>query len=392
MTEETLDLWLPCTLDPATLPGNGERPARIAYLAHLLTVKPYDSSGYVRLNKMLLQKTISWKAEVLAFQYLKPHIETDGIYSPGKHSKGYRWGKPYYGQSAIRHPFKCHRLAERLRMIDAETRSTYTDIERALDADLENVTLPINLDKFLRTLPPKESVKSEQHRRNVIHASGYDIQKGRSAIVSTSERTGRVHNSINRLSSRLREHLELCGEPVLEIDLASSQPFFLATLFPSLALRDAVSCGEFYSRVNEQLASPVDFSDREAYAAFKTSILAILYARPIHGYDYTQSLNWRHRDSLVAIEKAYPGIISFIEKYRSCHGDTALPVALQRLESSVFIDGALMTLQGMGIPAVPIHDSILCRVRDAGIVEGIIYDKLLETTQLEPTLNKSKIA
>lgn len=390
MDNDTIDLWLPSSLDPSTLPGNGERPARIAYLAHLLTCKPYGKSGFVRLNKQLLRQTISDGAERAALDHLKPFIEIDGSYKPGLKSKGYRWTEHYQDDCATKHSFTCPRLADRLNNYDVTCRHSYTEIERALDADMKHIGLPVDLDKFLQKLPPKASVKSEQHRKNVILASGDNIQRGQTGIISTSEKTGRLHCSVNRLCSHLREHLVLCGEPVLEIDLSSSQPYFLASLFPSQALVDAVSAGQFYSRVNEELDTPVNLTDTEAYGEFKMSILSILYARPINGHDYTQSSTWKHRKSLLALNDAYPGIIDFIQTYRTTHGDTALPIALNKLESSVFIDGVLMKLQSLGIPAVPIHDSILCRVSDSVMVEGLIYDELMASTGITPNLKLSK--
>ena len=88
--------------------------------------------------------------------------------------------------------------------------------------------------------------------------------------------------------------------------------------------------------------------------------------------------------------EAYSGLIEFLEKYRRKHGKTALPIAMQRMESNVFINGILVTLQTLDIPAIPIHDAIMCRIEDAQKAEQIIYERLLESTKIQPTLRTSR--
>lgn len=344
------------------------------------------------MNKKLLQKIISMGAERAAFGHFSSCIEVSRRYRPGERSKGYRWGELYRGQRAIRHEFDCPRLATRICELRTNRMLKYSNIERVLDRDMSSIELPIDLGKLMEQLQPKHGVKCEIHRKNVIHASGSDIQAGRFGTIHTSSRTGRVHCSINRLCSILRNDLQIDGMPTLEIDLASSQPYFLATLFPLPQLREAVSRGEFYVRINELLPLPINFENKAEYSCFKQSILSILYARPVHGYDYTEAAEYKHTHTITAFEQAYPGISTFLKKYRKTYGDIALPIAMQRLESRAFINGALKKLQSMEIPAIPIHDSILCRICDANCVEAIIRECLLEQVQIAPTLRKSKIA
>ena len=252
--------------------------------------------------------------------------------------------------------------------------------------NLEISDLPL----FIKDLPPKLGVKCEQHRRTVIQKSAEDVINGNRGLITKSDKTGRIHCLPNRLCTYLRSELTLYGSEVVEIDLASSQPYFLATLFHSKPLSEAVSQGEFYHRINEQLNEPIDFNDKDAYSKMKRDVLAILYATPDKSFDYTKDPTWRSYPIVQAMGAAYIGLNEFLAQYRQTCGNTALPVAMQRMESNVFINGILVTLQSLGIPAIPIHDAIMCRTEDARKVEQIIYDTLLESTQIEPTLRTSK--
>jgi len=160
-------------------------------------------------------------------------------------------------------------------------------------------------------------------------------------------------------------------------------------MFESSSLTDAVTAGEFYERINDQLATPLDLTDDDARGRFKQDVLSVIYATPNKGVDYTKLSTWKQADTAKAMEAAYSGITAFIDAYRRTHGKTALPIAMQRLESSVFIDGVLTTLQTRGIPAIPIHDAVMCRMEDASEVEGLVYDALIGETGLNPIVKRS---
>lgn len=389
---DQLRLYLPKNMPEGIIRGNGELPARIAYIGHILTSRPYDSNrDYITLNKTLLREQVSAKATDKAFAAYGKLIEIDRKFTPSVRSKGYRWNEILCGFGATHHTYYCPRFKQHLRDIRNKRRSEYDPIRSQLDHDLKGLSLEIsNLPLFLNNLPPKLGVKCELHRRTVIQKSAEDIINGNRGLITKSNKTGRIHCLANRLCTHLREHLTLWGSKVVEIDLASSQPYFLATLFNSRPLREAVSQGEFYHRINEQLDEPIDFDDKDAYASMKQSVLAIIYATPHKGFDYTRDNSWRHYPIVEAIEAAYGGINDYLANYRQTHGQKALSIAMQRMESDVFINVVLAKLQALGIPAIPIHDAVMCRIEDMHMVEQIIYDSLLSSTQIKPTLRTSK--
>jgi hypothetical protein len=389
---DDLRLYLPRNLPQNIITGNGEKRARIAYFGHLLTSRPYDvGRDFIALNMTKLRDQVSKRATEAAFKTFADLIEIDPHYKPKVRSKGYRWKSQFCGHGAEVQTFHCPRFKQHLRDVRGKARDDYGTIQRQLDEDLQGVRLEIsNLPIFIENLPPKPGVKCEQHRRTVIKKSAEDVINGNRGLITTSDKTGRIHCLPNRLCTHLRSELSLYGSEVVEIDLASSQPYFLATLFDNQTLKTAVSNGEFYHRINEKLINPIDFADKDAYGDLKQSVLSILYATPHPKHDYTQDPKWKRYPVVDAMSKAYDGLMEFIALYRRTHGATALPIAMQRLESEVFINTVLVKLQSMSIPAIPIHDAILCRIEDGHTAQEIIYHALMESTGIKPTIKPSK--
>lgn len=385
-----LTFHIPEGIDPDIFKGNGERPARLAYVAHLLTTMKPNVNNFILLNKQRLQKIISFKAESAAFKILMPYIEIDHQYIPNKQSKGYRWTLPYRDQQSIPIVIRCPRFIQHQQKLQSEARKTYTEIEANVEMDMSRITLGINdLKGYIMSIPDKPSVLSQAHRRNHILATGQQIERGDFGLVTTSKNTGRIHCLINRLSSAIRPHLAIDRMPVTELDLASSQPYFLTTIFSSPALIEAVSRGEFYQRVNEAMPTPISMLDPFQYSVFKQSVLAALYARPINGHCYWNDPNNKTAQVLEAMEKAFNGIKSFIASYSATHGDTGLPIALQRAESSVFISSITTELQKSSIPVIPIHDAFLCKRSHADQVKQTMYTQLARYTGIEPVIRMS---
>ena len=391
LDSDYLRLYLPCSLPEGTIRGNGEKPARIAYIGHLLSSRPYDGNrDYITLNKTRVRQTVSCNAAEAAFSTFGDMIEINHNYTPGVKAKGYRWNDEMREAGATAQNFHCPRFKERLRAIRDKYRGEYNPLQRRLDDDLKGIKLEIsNLPLFISNIPPKKGVKSESHRRTVIQKSAEDVISGYRGIITGSTTTGRIHCLPNRLSTHLRGELTLHGSDVVEIDLANSQPYFLATMFKSSSLTDAVTAGEFYERINDQLETPLDLTSDDVRGGFKQDVLSVIYATPNKGVDYTKLPTWKQAATANAMEAAFNGITKFIDAYRGAHGNTALPIAMQRLESSVFINGVLATLQTRGLPAIPIHDAIMCRTEDADEVEGVVYEALIGETGLSPIVKRS---
>ena len=390
MYDKCLKIWLPENLDIEIFQGNGERPARQAYVGHLLTTRTYDTRrSYVSLNTALLNNTVSSAARLGAFEALNGHVEIDHHYCPELSCKGYRWAEPNRKQVALKHELDCPRFSLRLQKIDDLIRNQYTPLEQNLDRCIRSIALPVDTPSLVCGLPLKPGVKCEVHRRNVIQASGERIQDGEFGIVKTSKTNGRVYSCVSNLSSNLRKHLTLDGHQVVEVDLASAQPYFLADLWGSKEMKDAVSKGEFYTRMNERSSKPWDLANAENYKRYKQVILSILYAKRQTSFRYWGKDDYNHKPIIDAMEQCYPGVTSYLNGYGQTYGDNALAIAMQQAESKVFIGNILTSLQNLDIPAVPIHDSIMCRKCDTHLLEEIMRKHLVAATGIDPVLKIS---
>ena len=395
MNRNTLSFWLPEGIDPSQFPGKRETPAKVAYIFSKLTVSPYDCDrDYININKQRLRSLVTIHTERIAFAYFRDKVECDRHYEVGVHSKGYRLGKLLRGKRAIRHECHCPQFASKLFKIRQEAKRQYSNLQSYIDESMKGMSLEIDISSTVANLPPKAGVKDQIHRLNVIQASAYAIQQGDMGMVKVDQRSGRVYTSVNRLSKHLRRDLTLFGEQVCEIDLASSQPYFLCVQFQSPAMREAVSCGEFYQRINDSLDEPFNMDCPDSYGTLKQTVLAHIYANPTRPngkrYDYTESPTYKCRQVAGAMERSYPGINDFLRSYRAKHGDKALPVSMQKVESEIFIQQVLHELMLKDIPASPIHDSILCRISDAEKIEKLLEETLEEKTGIKPTLRREK--
>ena len=385
----TITFHIPEGIDPDIFKGNGERPARLLYVAHLLTTMSMNDRGFIAINKHRLRRLISKDAATTSMKILMPFIEIDHTYKVSKHSKGYRWLLPHREAPSKEVTFKCPKFIQRLKRLQTTQRNEYTKIEAGVDSDMNRISLGIDdLEQFIIALPDKAGVISQQHSRNCILNTGKQIQARDFGVVRTSAKTGRLHCLINRTSSAMRSHLLINGEAVTELDLASSQPYFLTTLFPQKALTEDVKKGEFYLRVNEQLPKPYEMNNPCQYTILKQSVLAALYARPKYGYNYISDPSNKSAIILEAMDKAYGGIKDFVTNYSRQNGANSLAVALQKAESGVVVDTILKKLQHSSIPSVTIHDAILCQNRHIDFVKSLMSEELSKTTGIEPLIRK----
>ncbi len=327
------------------------------------------------------------KAVDASIEYLRPYIEIEPSYAAGRYSKGYRWNDHYSDEEAVEHVVSCPRFKLSLERHDQRVFAAYGELEAGVADAQKAVTIAAwEIESVIQSLPPKPEVCSETHRKNCLRYEASKIQMGEMGHVKLSSNNGRIYCSVNRLSSALRKILFIDGVEVVELDLASSQLYFLTALFPSKELIEAVKAGEFYQRVNEQMRNPVSFLDPVGYTEFKKSILAALFVRVVNGCQY-----WKHEGSrtfliIEAMEKAYPGLPRFLAQYREAKGPTALAIELQRMESDVMVKGVVGLLQREGEKVIPIHDAIMCRETSLERVKEEMREQLIRRVGIDPKI------
>jgi len=364
-------------------------------VGHLVSTRPYDANrAFVSINNTRIESEISaaaWR-QTRSF-YEDGYWEVDHDFIPASMSKGYRWNAEWRSKSCSFHIIHCPRFKRHLDAVHAKHRNRhYGPIEWQQEMDMRHLGLPDNFDSlsFATALPDKPGVKDVNHRISVFVSCSFSIIDGHIGVVTRDDFGRRSHCLVTRTPRELRPHLTLCGAPTVEIDLGNSQPYFSAAIFRDIpGLARSVSNGSFYAHINQFLPLPYDLTDPDSKDRLKRHCLMMMFAGPKNGCEWFKEPDspvWNVRR---AADLAFPGFTNAIDSYRKCHGDNALVRKLQLMESGVFIDSALAHIQTLGIRAIPIHDALLCRQRDAPQVRQILAGELQRATGIPPNLRTS---
>jgi hypothetical protein len=390
LPEGHLRVFLPEGIDPYHPSwGKGERRARIAYVGHRISTHRYDDKRkFVTIHSSIMRSHINSEAWTAATVILGPYLAI-ASYQAGEYSKGYRWKKPWRNHPFKEHHIWCPNFKIRLAGIHEKQIALLSPIEHGIFADMQTLECTIvDIDHFIQTLPPKldTEIHSSPCRITYYRNSIYQIHE-RTYNIGKRGRTNRLYHSLTRTPKLVRQCLTLAGERAVEVDLANSQPFFMALIFPGVpGLIGSVCAGTFYEDINVHLSTPYDLTHPDQKQDLKKRSLSCLYAK--NKGRFLSNL-YPESDSalfLRALDKAFPGLPQLIEAYAKKYGEKALAHEMQRRESSVFIDQAIPRFQELKIPAIPIHDSILCRESDADAVKQILESILFGITGRRPTL------
>ena len=384
--------WAPEDLDVTQFPGLGERGSKYAYVANRISTTTYDDfRKFVPIHGATMKKIIGCKGWHATREYFESLWEIDPYYIKGKRSKGYRWIESLRGKKCNVAVLYCPNFIKRLGILLRRRESDYGPMEKELLRVLDTLETTISDPSFVDQLKDKPGTKDEHHRRTVIEANIHALRNKEFGAI-TRDRQGRVHYRLTRTNREVRATLVIGGHETVEVDLANSQPFFLAVIFPDIPnLRNSVASGNFYADINSRLDRPYDLDEKiYQYPEFKRQVLMMIYRCPKGNFEWWHDERSKTHSIMQAADRAFPGLNGAIEQYSTKNGPTALPRAMQRMESDAFIDRALPRLQALGIPVGPIHDGFLCRAMDAPRVSKILEDELINVAGLKPTLRTGK--
>ena len=245
--------------------------------------------------------------------------------------------------------------------------------------------------------------------------------KDKSPIRYDRDEYGRVHTNLTNLPSDLRQFLRLDGSPLVNLDIANSQPMFLGLvlhapiglkvpkgelspekqkllqlldpysipnqpLLPPTPLRsriikmDEKVVGEYLDcccrgQLYETLGACVGLSREEA----KAGVLHALYCDTAKWKKRRKALEEQYPETaktFKAFDQLYPGLMKAVESWK--RGDyTRLPKAMQRLESYVVFQMICERVRRERPDTwlATIHDSILCHPRDADYIRSVMLDE-----------------
>ncbi len=310
-----------------------------------------------------------WKVIKKALLDLKL-IESNGSYSSGRKSKGYRV-----------HP-RCWPLSLETSLVllpdnvaEYELQAIlrhYTDLERKVAKDIENLALPPErLNTFINDACTKSKKKTTF---SICLADAMRIEFKAHRPVARAFSNGRMNHTLTMCKKEMRKYLTFYGEEVVILDIVNAQPFFAACVIgDEEQFLEDTRTGVFY----EKLMKKLRWKSRDKV---KKEVMACIYRRLSRGKNGTVWRDWqkpKHKRKRMtdALNALYPKLLKKIDKLREGTGsDNGFAIMMQLLESKIMIDGVLATAQTVGIPAIPIHDGILVRRSDA---KAVMFSMLL---------------
>lgn len=226
---------------------------------------------------------------------------------------------------------------------------------------------------------PGDKVNYERNRLRRLneHLSRYPLLDAADRPVDTTLKRifdgdlahgGRLYGAYQMLPERDRLRCTIAGQPVCEVDLKASHVSVAAALLghPDQLPQDPYS------------AIPWVHTARDRKAA-KLLVQCVIHARngrpcQFPKLDTGVSFKKTYGFDGKRIEDLLPGILHVMP---FLDGSPSLTMVLQYLEAEMLID-ALERLRGAGIPALPIHDSLLVRETDRDSVLAVLQETLKE--------------
>jgi hypothetical protein len=379
-------------------------------------VRKNDDPG-VELKARYLRNAMSCKdryRELLDAMERADAIRCDHRYIEGRKSFSYRLGD-LFSQEYETWVFRNRRLVSRLMRQRSKERAQLTPLHRWLRDKLPLLDI--------------DDPAAMQHLASNPNGHLFALQvtaiKDRSPIRYDQDDYGRVHTVLTNLPSALRKFLRLDGSPLVNLDIANSQPMFLGLVlqpanslkFPMgkedgvldsetrklLELLDPYSISTQPSPPPTPLRSQINNVDQvvmqqylqcvfdgklyETFGAYvgltreqaKGGVLHALYCDVRKWKTRGKALAEQYPETALvfkAFENLFPGLMGAVETWKE--GDyTRLPKAMQRLESYVIFQMICDRIRRERPETwlATIHDSIVCHPRDAGYVESVMADE-----------------
>jgi hypothetical protein len=218
-----------------------------------------------------------------------------------------------------------------------------------------------------------ESNMDRSDRAFEINLSTCDKIKAKD-IYYSFDAYGRFHTNFTVLKKEIRSRfLRFGDEPVMELDITNSQPFFLYILMRDAGFSDFdgfdadVLSGSIYERLRE-------ISGRTRREV-KVNVYSVLFGRNMTP-DYWNLL----------FGELYPNVYAWIREYKRTSGSyKAIARELQRIESNFIFNNLIpdVVLRHGDLPIVTIHDSIVIPRSAYADVRQIFQDakaKLVSST------------
>lgn len=395
--------------NPPKIPGF--TISRTEYLISLILTNKQDHhpGAWSVLNMTYLRKQVP-KAD----QYIK-FLGSEGIiewknYSAGRNSRLYRLkvegGTAYRMITDMRLIRRIENIYVRLNKRNSKKYPKLNEYIHSVKIDLEEAltTVQFTYSKNLINDPEKAE------RRRTFSLSEIEKINSGDIYIKCNGTNGRLDSNITRLPRELVKHLTIHGNPLTEIDLRNSQPFFAAAMMnltpeteglmvkylgrtltiltKSLHLTECedvqlytslVVKGDFYEpyMINKIREAGIVCKDREAA---KKRLLIVFFDK---------SEAWKYNKEARVFKSCFPNVMTFFDAIKK-EDHTLLSVFLQRIESHIVLNRVAPRIINdfPKLPFVTKHDSLLpsgiLAIDNIEGVKRIMIDVIREVTGLTP--------
>ncbi|RTY65547.1 hypothetical protein [Flavobacterium sp. LB2P53] len=192
---------------------------------------------------------------------------------------------------------------------------------------------------------------------------------------------GRLDSNLTSLPSFLRPFI-ISNEPLMNVDIKNSQPYFLYTLIQNKPEIDTEELSKYKDLVIDGTIYEFLVKKYKIYTGIertrnqmKEMLFKVYYSKNSSFEKLKQFFGWQ-----------FPSIMAYINKTNSVEHNT-LSIQLQTIESYSILDVIMPLLEEKGIRPFTIHDSFVCKESETKTIEEVFTKKLIELYGIAPSLH-----
>jgi hypothetical protein len=303
-------------------------------------------------------------------------IECDGLYSKSN-------GKSFsYRQLPRPYPPSAFFVKYTGKIVDFAKRYSFDDkiTDKSGDFDIFDEEIKNNLKRAsLRATPEQIAEKYPCKDFFATLGSLYDITN-KQKYLWIDPKSGRRFHNFSSISRDARGAILLDNEDCSEVDYSACHPWLCLSFYEKGYEEEkelylsALKFG-FYKWFAEKIEH--DISDNEKYSEFKISCIAqIFYDMPRH----------KNSKKVEKFAELFPHLYEIIDCEKNI-SNREFSIKLQNMEADLMYDGVFYKLISENIVGVPIHDSVVCKTKDAKNVKLIMEQEFFSKYNIMPLVN-----
>lgn len=437
---------------------------RLIYLIGLISSIPaknkdsIDENGFVRINTPLLRTFFKDYLSYLDYLVRTGIFICDGHYIPGKISRGFKFAPQYEETRLIKYTYSTVQQGEQIKAIPSEiydeetqqyipnlllnfpylsywyeqkllhidelkaSKYAYTIMQKKFSSGI--TSWDINRDKshgsYICRKYPRSQYNAIIHNISSIAIGDYNVK--------IDYNVHRLHSAITNMQKNYRKFLTYDGQPLVNIDIANSQPYLLCLLLnPSFWDKDSnlsLNIGMLPSNIQERFSEEQISNITNYLHSLNLEQIQDYITKASEGkiYDYMVDVinsgntsNRVDRDTIKTMilivffssnryfhqidaklkrifNQHFPAIYKLIRLTKSNH-KSDLACLLQSIESEIILHRCCRRIWEEGyhqVPVFTIHDSICTIIENEELVKKIMVQELTCTIGYIPFIKIEK--